>query len=229
MGAKWFNSQLARQRRSCAGCGKGISESTARIDHCHTTGKVRGLLCDSCNWALGHAKDDPAVLRRLMAYLHRDVAETLVYLGGALKNPRIPQIGVELRTYGFDVMDEWITPGPDADSFLQEYEKQRGRGYAETLAGRAVENIVLFDKSFIDQSDAFVLVTPAGKSAYMELGYAAGAGIATFILLDDGEPERMDVMPAMAGRVVRSVEELAAEIRALPNCPGTASELQENA
>lgn len=215
----WYQNQLLRQRQKCAGCGSTIDRDSGRIDHCHVTGKVRGLLCNNCNWALGHTKDDPKILRRLMSYLHKDINTPLVYLGGALKNDRIPDIGNELRSYGFDIMDEWITPGPEADSFLQVYEKKRGRSYSQTLQGRAVENVVLFDKSFIDQSDAFVLVTPAGKSAYMELGYAAGSGIPTFILLDNGDPERMDVMPAMVGKVVHGVKQLAEELASLPYSP----------
>jgi hypothetical protein len=217
--AQWFTDQLARQRRSCAGCGTAITEKTARIDHCHTSGKVRGLLCDSCNWALGHAKDSPAILRRLMAYLHRDVSVPMVYVGGALKNPEVMRVAQALRDAGYDAMDEWITPGPDADSFLHAYEKQRGRHYAESLRGRAAENVVLFDKSYIDLSDAFVLVLPAGKSAYMELGYAAGQGIPTFILAEGGDPERFDVMPALAGPVVYTVGSLIEWLRTTVKAP----------
>lgn len=39
------------------------------IDHNHTTDKVRGKLCRNCNFALGHVKDRPAVLRGLALYL----------------------------------------------------------------------------------------------------------------------------------------------------------------
>ena len=39
------------------------------VDHCHTTGRVRGILCFSCNVALGHAKDDPEILKSMIEYL----------------------------------------------------------------------------------------------------------------------------------------------------------------
>lgn len=39
------------------------------IDNCHETGKVRGLLCSSCNTGIGMLKDDPDVLRAAISYL----------------------------------------------------------------------------------------------------------------------------------------------------------------
>lgn len=50
----------------CACCG-----ATERLvlDHCHKTGKVRGVLCRACNLALGYVDDDPARLRALIDYL----------------------------------------------------------------------------------------------------------------------------------------------------------------
>lgn len=41
------------------------------VDHDHRTGEVRGMLCFSCNAALGHFTDDPEVLRRAADYLER--------------------------------------------------------------------------------------------------------------------------------------------------------------
>jgi hypothetical protein len=44
---------LASQRGLCAMCGKPYGKLGPRIDHDHETGRVRGLLCDVCNRAVG--------------------------------------------------------------------------------------------------------------------------------------------------------------------------------
>jgi hypothetical protein len=41
------------------------------VDHCHKTGKVRGLLCYHCNWLIGHAKEDVEVLQKAIEYLNK--------------------------------------------------------------------------------------------------------------------------------------------------------------
>lgn len=57
----------------CAVCDKpprGVRSATKlHVDHCHNTGRVRGLLCHACNVALGMARDNPDTLRRLAVYL----------------------------------------------------------------------------------------------------------------------------------------------------------------
>lgn len=50
----------------CQVCG---SQEVLHIDHDHTTGKVRGCLCNHCNIALGHMKDNPVLLRKLADYI----------------------------------------------------------------------------------------------------------------------------------------------------------------
>lgn len=41
-------------------------------DHCHTTGKVRGILCHNCNTGLGKFLDDPKLLRLAVNYLENN-------------------------------------------------------------------------------------------------------------------------------------------------------------
>lgn len=53
----------------CAICGQEPTPVGLVVDHCHKTGKVRGLLCLPCNWMLGNAKDDPDRLNAGAAYL----------------------------------------------------------------------------------------------------------------------------------------------------------------
>ena len=39
-----------------------------------------------------------------------------IYLIGSLRNPKIPEIGRQLRDLGFDVLDDWFAAGPRADA-----------------------------------------------------------------------------------------------------------------
>jgi hypothetical protein len=59
------------QGGECAGCGDPMQRGQrgGAVDHCHESGRIRGLLCTPCNLALGYVKDDPDRLRGLIAYL----------------------------------------------------------------------------------------------------------------------------------------------------------------
>ena len=60
---------LALQEGVCAGCLQRQKGKRLAVDHDHTTGHIRGLLCTDCNRGLGLLKDDAARLRRLADYL----------------------------------------------------------------------------------------------------------------------------------------------------------------
>ena len=64
-----YDAMLSEQEGSCAICKTKTVEGRFAIDHCHTTGKVRGLLCFDCNTGIGKLKDDPSLLLTAYKYL----------------------------------------------------------------------------------------------------------------------------------------------------------------
>jgi hypothetical protein len=68
-----YNAILTVQNHKCAGCGIEATKAPRNklyVDHCHKTNKIRGLLCQHCNTALGMVKDNPDTLLNLMSYLN---------------------------------------------------------------------------------------------------------------------------------------------------------------
>jgi hypothetical protein len=58
------------QKGKCAICGdEPKTKRGLHLDHCHETGKVRGLLCHGCNVALGSFKDSKVLLEKAINYL----------------------------------------------------------------------------------------------------------------------------------------------------------------
>jgi hypothetical protein len=71
---KDYETMIFNQNGVCAICSKeppNTHKKRLNVDHCHTTGKVRGLLCDACNRAIGLLKDSPDLLNKAISYLAR--------------------------------------------------------------------------------------------------------------------------------------------------------------
>jgi hypothetical protein len=77
-GLTWttFRDMLVAQGNGCAICGTHLVDEVsaprdqqACVDHCHTSGKIRGLLCMNCNLALGYLRDSPTAARKAALYL----------------------------------------------------------------------------------------------------------------------------------------------------------------
>jgi hypothetical protein len=69
-----FREMLMQQDWHCLICTIEVDLSSA-LDHNHATGVVRGILCDRCNWLLGHAAEQPEMLRAAADYIeyHADM------------------------------------------------------------------------------------------------------------------------------------------------------------
>jgi len=74
-----YEKMLEAQEGKCAICGeketmtRNGKEPRLSVDHDHKTGKVRGLLCNSCNNGLGRFKDDTDLIKKAIAYLTKSL------------------------------------------------------------------------------------------------------------------------------------------------------------
>jgi 5-methylcytosine-specific restriction endonuclease McrA len=68
-----WDAMLDAQGYACAICSRTWEKSDSNldwhVDHDHTSGEVRGILCTHCNLGLGHFKDNPQYLRQAVEYL----------------------------------------------------------------------------------------------------------------------------------------------------------------
>jgi hypothetical protein len=71
-----YDEMLAAQGGKCALCETLPLTKRLAVDHDHATGQVRGLLCWSCNGAIGLLQDDPALIRKVAVYVERNRVES---------------------------------------------------------------------------------------------------------------------------------------------------------
>lgn len=94
-----YDAMLQHQGGVCALCRNPPKKKVLVVDHNHKNGKVRGLLCDACNRALGLIEVRIGSLFPLYFYLVRDGSSVLGNINPRnLPNIRVPEIPEECRT-----------------------------------------------------------------------------------------------------------------------------------
>jgi Recombination endonuclease VII len=81
---EWLLDQQAHRCAICQEPLKGDKRGRIAIDHNHTNGAIRGILCYGCNWGLGHFVENPTRLRSAIRYLKRSA-------------PKLPTNGIHPR------------------------------------------------------------------------------------------------------------------------------------
>ena len=70
-----FDEMMEAQDHKCKLCGckkedkRNMTHVQLSIDHNHETGEIRGLLCHTCNMAIGMLKDDPVLIKKVLEYI----------------------------------------------------------------------------------------------------------------------------------------------------------------
>ena len=69
-----YNLMVTEREGCCDICGIHYNETgkNLAVDHCHTTDKVRGLLCFNCNIGIGYLKDNVNILNSAIKYLENE-------------------------------------------------------------------------------------------------------------------------------------------------------------
>lgn len=118
-----------------------------------------------------------------------------IYVASSWRNERQPEVVRWLRKAGHEVYDfrnpqegnhgfKWEDVDPD-------WQRWSMWEYRRRLSHPTAEQGYRLDFEAMQWADAFVGVMPFGRSASMEMGWAAGHGKRTILLLSDGEPELM--------------------------------------
>lgn len=146
-----------------------------------------------------------------------DGGDMNIYVASSWRNP-YQQVVVEmLRRHGHAVYD-YRHPAPGNDGFSwseidRDWQTWSPVAFRDGLESPIADRGFGLDMVALRACEVCVLVQPCGRSAHLELGWAAGAGKKTFVLLaDHQEPE---LMYKMCGSLCLSLDELVAEINAL--------------
>lgn len=143
---------------------------------------------------------------------------TRVYVASSWRNTRYPSVLERLRAediphydfrqpvpgnYGFKWSDVSAALGGEGDA--NDWQKARGERIVEMLRHPIAADGFRHDYSALLDASAGLLVMPAGRSAHLELGWLAGRGKPTVVLLD--EESEAELMWKLADLVTTSLDE----------------------
>ena len=66
-----YNSLFEEQKGLCAICFEEPKKQNLGVDHDHVSGKIRGLLCSTCNSGIGLFKEDTLLLKKAIEYISK--------------------------------------------------------------------------------------------------------------------------------------------------------------
>jgi len=118
-----------------------------------------------------------------------------IYVASSWRNDRQPGVVADLRMHGYEVYD-FRNPHPGNHGFHwseidPEWKEWTPERYRECPNHPLAMDGFACDMNALRESDVVVAVQPFGRSTALELGWAAGSGKITLLLLADGEPELM--------------------------------------
>ena len=149
------------QKGCCAICDRHQSnfKMSLSVDHCHSTGKVRGLLCHACNLTLGMVKDSTFVLKKAISYL--EGVEPVVRIKGVeIRQP------VKIKT------KDYVTLGKKGEVRFIESSGQ-------SLKGKDILSLdIETKKALLGKEGAYTPLKLRGKitEQYKQLSKAEGLG-----------------------------------------------------
>ncbi len=144
--------------------------------------------------------------------LENNIRSRRIYLASSWRNKNQQELVKVLREAGHEVYD-FKNPAPGQNGFAwsqldPDWLNWTPEKYAEFLITHpvAAEGFA-HDKAALEWCDTCILALPCGRSAHLELGYAAGQGKDTFVLLDEEkfEPELMYLLNTA---IATSIEEI---------------------
>jgi hypothetical protein len=131
-----------------------------------------------------------------------------IYIVGSLTQiPQIQEFASQLsNVLNYNLKNKWIvndwwtSHGPQVDTNYWEYCCAKFLSYEDALRSDVALNVFSLDRRFIERAHVVIMFQPCGRSAALELGYAAGLGKFTVIIKNE-KPSKIEIMENFANMV----------------------------